>query len=105
MFNCIFYFFFFLMIRRTPRTTRTDTLFPYTTLFRSFTKVGKLRSLVLAAFDLAAELRQGHDRDIKFFCQSLEPTRNFGNLLHAIVAAARAALQELEIVEIGRAHV
>src|SRR3546814_6522778 len=25
------------MIRRPPRSTRTDTLFPYTTLFRSFT--------------------------------------------------------------------
>src|SRR3546814_12334136 len=33
---CIFIsFFFFLMIRRPPRSTRTDTLFPYTTLFRS----------------------------------------------------------------------
>src|SRR3546814_10042300 len=29
-------FFFFLMIRRPPRSTRTDTLFPYTTLFRSW---------------------------------------------------------------------
>src|SRR3546814_6607546 len=29
-------FFFFLMIRRPPRSTRTDTLFPYTTLFRSY---------------------------------------------------------------------
>src|SRR3546814_14349620 len=29
--NCII----FLMIRRPPRSTRTDTLFPYTTLFRS----------------------------------------------------------------------
>src|SRR3546814_1599395 len=28
-------FYFFLMIRRPPRSTRTDTLFPYTTLFRS----------------------------------------------------------------------
>src|SRR3546814_12806399 len=27
--------FFFLMIRRPPRSTRTYTLFPYTTLFRS----------------------------------------------------------------------
>src|SRR3546814_10954228 len=27
--------FFFLMIPRPPRSTRTDTLFPYTTLFRS----------------------------------------------------------------------
>src|SRR3546814_20122547 len=30
-----FVFLFFLMIRRPPRSTRTDTLFPYTTLFRS----------------------------------------------------------------------
>src|SRR3546814_3762167 len=33
-------FFLFLMIRRPPRSTRTDTLFPYTTLFRS-PKIGR----------------------------------------------------------------
>src|SRR3546814_15494600 len=33
--------FFFLMIRRPPRSTRTDTLFPYTTLFRS-AELGKI---------------------------------------------------------------
>src|SRR3546814_19894308 len=34
---CAIFFscFFFLMLRRPPRSTRTDTLFPYTTLFRS----------------------------------------------------------------------
>src|SRR3546814_7361554 len=32
---CNYFFFFFLIIRRPPRSTRTDTLFPYTTLFRS----------------------------------------------------------------------
>src|SRR3546814_14134756 len=31
---------FFLMIRRPPRSTRTDTLFPYTTLFRSVASQG-----------------------------------------------------------------
>src|SRR3546814_7319407 len=31
----MFLVFFFLMIRRPPISTRTDTLFPYTTLFRS----------------------------------------------------------------------
>src|SRR3546814_16611725 len=31
----MFISFFFLMRRRPPRSTRTDTLFPYTTLFRS----------------------------------------------------------------------
>src|SRR3546814_14973984 len=35
VFVYFFYIFFFLMIRRPPRSTRTDTLFPYTTLFRS----------------------------------------------------------------------
>src|SRR3546814_11243503 len=34
---------FFLMIRRPPRSTRTDTLFPYTTLFRS--KLGRTTGL------------------------------------------------------------
>src|SRR3546814_19913073 len=34
---------FFLMIRRPPRSTRTDTLFPYTTLFRSARKPGFAR--------------------------------------------------------------
>src|SRR3546814_11899426 len=34
---------FFLIIRRTPRSTRTDTLFPYTTLFRSPETVPRLR--------------------------------------------------------------
>src|SRR3546814_5623171 len=32
-------FFFFLMIRRPPRSTRTNTLCPYTTLFRSAAKL------------------------------------------------------------------
>src|SRR3546814_6118559 len=35
MINLRYLLFFFLMIRRPPRSTRTDTLFPYTTLFRS----------------------------------------------------------------------
>src|SRR3546814_20080364 len=34
-FTIKFMIFFFLMILRPPRSTRTDTLFPYTTLFRS----------------------------------------------------------------------
>src|SRR3546814_16762127 len=37
---------FFLMIRRPPRSTRTDTLFPYTTLFRS--PVPELHACIVA---------------------------------------------------------
>src|SRR3546814_1765747 len=33
------------MIRRPPRSTRTDTLFPYTTLFRSFALLAPFRVL------------------------------------------------------------
>src|SRR3546814_10229180 len=36
------------MIRRPPRSTRTDTLFPYTTLFRSLDRHGRRAALVLA---------------------------------------------------------
>src|SRR3546814_1791498 len=43
------------MIRRPPRSTRTDTLFPYTTLFRS------IGDVVVAEF-LALQLRCRADR-------------------------------------------
>src|SRR3546814_11387083 len=39
----LFVVLFFLMIRRPPRSTRTDTLFPYTTLFRSYPRGHELR--------------------------------------------------------------
>src|SRR3546814_14928215 len=42
-------FLFFLMIRRPPRSTRTDTLFPYTTLFRSISdawRIDRLRAQI-----------------------------------------------------------
>src|SRR3546814_15546712 len=50
MLYILFYCFcFFLMIRRPPRSTRTDTLFPYTTLFRSVV-TGYFLSDVLSRF-------------------------------------------------------
>src|SRR3546814_18707453 len=48
--------FFFLMIRRPPRSTRTDTLFPYTTLFRSVRHLGPLRRHRLRCCRAAAGL-------------------------------------------------
>src|SRR3546814_19966338 len=50
---CIFVF--FLMIRRPPRSTRTDTLFPYTTLFRSDPEIGY--TVMQAIFDHAEDVR------------------------------------------------
>src|SRR3546814_19650305 len=50
VFSCLF---FFLMIRRPPRSTRTDTLFPYTTLFRS-DQAASLRAIT-SAYDIAVK--------------------------------------------------
>src|SRR3546814_2249029 len=50
------FLFFFLMIRRPPRSTRTDTLFPYTTLFRSPDELAAACQAVKDA--LAAEQKQ-----------------------------------------------
>src|SRR3546814_1595687 len=42
------------MIRRPPRSTRTDTLFPYTTLFRSGLIRGRLtKTLVVEAYSMS----------------------------------------------------
>src|SRR3546814_2952681 len=39
------------MIRRPPRSTRTDTLFPYTTLFRSMQRVVDVERTLAVAHD------------------------------------------------------
>src|SRR3546814_12651827 len=52
---CVKDVFVFLMIRRPPRSTRTDTLFPYTTLFRSLMLGLKC---VVTNTDLVARLRE-----------------------------------------------
>src|SRR3546814_3442748 len=61
--------FFFLMIRRPPRSTRTDTLFPYTTLFRSYVvdKATKLETI----YDRIHEIRMRFEvlkRDAHIAC-------------------------------------
>src|SRR3546814_15088757 len=48
--------FYFLMIRRPPRSTRTDTLFPYTTLFRSC----RVDDDATAIFPHPSKYRLGH---------------------------------------------
>src|SRR3546814_9367211 len=86
---------FFLMIRRPPRSTRTDTLFPYTTLFRSvediyarFTSlVAKSRKQPLEKILPIAEGRVwagGTARQIGLVDQ-------FGGLPDALAAAAKLA--------------
>src|SRR3546814_20958689 len=62
------------MIRRPPRATRTDTLFPYTTLFRS----GDIDAGNAALFGRPAGPRAG-DHDLQFAIKRMdEAPRPFG---------------------------
>src|SRR3546814_14278278 len=56
---------FFLMIRRPPRSTRTDTLFPYTTLFRSLAS-----QLTGSALDIMTEADASEKRQKEFVARS-----------------------------------
>src|SRR3546814_4650588 len=84
------YSFFFLMIRRPPRSTRTDTLFPYTTLFRSpplhQAQVAKPHGLAAELrMDLAVHHRQNHPvvggLDVLFQQRSEEHTSELQSLM------------------------
>src|SRR3546814_17447667 len=86
------FLFFFLMIRRPPRSTRTDTLFPYTTLFRSqsahaetglkATRLMDVRAVLQAAaeakdagsqrFCMGAAWRNPKDRDMASIVEMID---------------------------------
>src|SRR3546814_2335772 len=61
------------MIRRPPRSTRTDTLFPYTTLFRSKAPGGKVGAADLALSCGHAILRHDVSNGSPFSCPWRQP--------------------------------
>src|SRR3546814_15282788 len=74
---------FFLMIRRPPRSTRTDTLFPYTTLFRSCTALSlalnRFRLVLSPERSLLAYRCSSADilsRQLQPFCITFRASRN-----------------------------
>src|SRR3546814_4654006 len=111
------------MIRRPPRSTRTDTLFPYTTLFRSVVvdaaggadlgvvahapqqAVGDARGAARAARDLAGAL--GYAVDAQDLRRALhDPGQVFGAVeLQPLDDAEAVAQRRGQQAEIGRAHV
>src|SRR3546814_15131527 len=105
-------FFFFLMIRRPPRSTRTDTLFPYTTLFRS-PALAALPLVVPIRSLCAGSVRQGRSAGQ---CQRFSRLR-LGHCWFALARPAEAQCHHLWLFplgetlgnrpcwQIGRAHV
>src|SRR3546814_19341776 len=100
-------FFFFLMSRRTPRSTRTDSLLPYTTLFRSLVgggdpvEVDLGRNLGADRPDSGGALEQLFDgaRGARLVTLARLLGRRRGQAVPGLAAAARKQ------PEIGRAHV
>src|SRR3546814_16549278 len=92
--SCVFLF--LLMIRRPPRPTRTDTLFPYTTLFRS--------ELFLSRRDWPFRLRDA--AALESLRWSTTRRRVHQNLT-VLAVDHRSQFEDLaaELGEIGRAHV
>src|SRR3546814_19915990 len=103
-------FCFFLMIRRPPRSTRTDTLFPYTTLCRS-EELSRARPDWGFIMEERGEV-EGDPAKPRFVVDPLDGTSNF---LHGIPHfAISIAVEEprpngtwepMAALEIGRAHV
>src|SRR3546814_16441805 len=77
--------FFFLMIRRPPRSTRTDTLFPYTTLFRSAAAQAVVDRITAAGFSdyyIVAAGEEANSVALGLY-GSEEPARRHQAALHA----------------------
>src|SRR3546814_18026404 len=97
--------FFFLMIRLPPRSNRTDTLFPYTTLFRShFTVSYKINPGMEPAkpTDTAKAVAQWqmlHDLylELGHEVELIDPLEGFPDMVYTANGGF--------VIEIGRAHV
>src|SRR3546814_15077272 len=93
--------FFFLMIRRPPRPTRTDTLFPYTTLFRSVQEMRPLVPSDRSSLGSFLFYLGGVVLVTPFFLKILVEERDSPRFFAFLFIAAGCLL----FTQIGRAHV
>src|SRR3546814_12852137 len=112
---------FFLMIRRPPRSTRTDTLFPYTTLCRSqisqtlatrqdsiataLDNFGKTSADIAKAADAARQVAEKLDRVLSEAATTLQSTNRLvnGDAADAVHDAKGSMKQLNPTLELGRA--
>src|SRR3546814_20304852 len=88
----VLYYVFFLMIRPPPRATRTDTLYPYTTLFRS-ADAEMLEHAERDGGEEALRLRRPEEHDLIFIigeAQRIDPARRrLGHMVERHLPAER----------------
>src|SRR3546814_16984795 len=95
---CIF---FFLLIRPPPKSTRTDTLFPYTTLFRSAVEESwRETAEALSAAQARVAAFEQEVAVLTRLAQALETARSDARDLYLT-----PVMNELRPLQIGRAHV
>src|SRR3546814_20530811 len=82
-------FFCVLLVRRQPRFTRTDTLLPYTTLFRSLERLGFATADIAQPYDVVT-VRSQHRLGYLAFLQR-EHGRIEGRVGHALFQPAKVA--------------
>src|SRR3546814_15585504 len=90
------------MIRRPPRSTRTDTLFPYTTLFRSYLRQGGSSygmDTVVAALRHAPELTA---KLIERFCALHDPETRDAKRAEALADEIQAAFAGIKSIDEDR---
>src|SRR3546814_10364077 len=80
------------MVRRPPRSTRTDTLFPYTTLFRS----GDERLFALLGFYVLEDLLLVIDEEVPVLVRFL------GNCRHCALLVCRSEEHTSELQSLMR---
>src|SRR3546814_5525498 len=88
------------MILRPPRATRTDTLFPYTTLFRSLT-TALGTSLVNTLFVLDEPSIGLHPRDMHRVVEVMHRLRANGNTLVVVEHDPQVMIADDRILDIG----
>src|SRR3546814_8712874 len=101
------------MIRRPPRSTRTDTLFPYTTLFRSLRTGFRNKTLTQQAAEAKAKDIEGRKQSAQAEISGRQRTlqASQAHVLKQIDDAAQPIITAImrekgaNIAQIGRAHV
>src|SRR3546814_11948195 len=101
----MFVVFFVFMCRRPPRSTRTDTLFPYTTLFRSLDYVAAQKrdalpdNVTVEEFYVQSGALLGSSQ-----AQRRYASLNYTHVARALVDRGVNCIVQ-KVAEIGRAHV